>query len=301
MRKILFILFVMVVTLTKVNAQVFYFGHGPYQETEDYIEESLTLEVIKEGDIYKYRSRNYVDIPGYIKVTSYDFDFEDVIKSNLTLEELNFNTDCDFNQNKDCVMTLNYENFSSGVLVNINIPENDLYINIPEEIIVTDYSFNILDYIDTNITDSLDITGDINLYENGIYNVVIKYKSKSVETKIIVDNSNNIKEEEKEPEIDIEEAPRVEEVPQYTQTITDGRQNSINEENLTINSNEEESNLEEEIVVEKIEKNDNEELVATEEKNEKLQKKSFKLWKPILVIILIIIFLALSKFAYRIK
>jgi len=296
MKKMLFIFFLMVISLTEVKAQVFYFGHGPYQTTNEYIEETLTLEVIQEGDIYKYRSRNYVDIPGYIKVNSHDFVFKDVIKSNLSLEELNFNTTCDFSQNKDCLIGLKYGTFGSSVLVTINIPENDLYINIPSEIIVTDYSFDILEYVDTNITDPLEIVGDINLYENGLYNVIIKYKTKSVETTIKVDNPDNIKEEPRAPEVTLEKPQKVENVSQNVQTYIEEKSKDIQEENIEIDEVEK-TIVEEDDINE--EKDDQQQVVDEEEKQH--PKKKVNLLKFVLVIVLIMIIAALSNFVYRIK
>jgi len=114
---------------------------------------------------------------------------------------------------------IKYKKAYMGFVIYINIDE---YIEMPEQIIINDYNFDIWDYIDTNIElkDEIIIEGDYDLNSNGEYNVIVSYKEIVKETKLIVDilketdkeiiEEDEIKDIEEKEDIVLEEEKKIE-------------------------------------------------------------------------------------------
>ena len=180
-----------------VNGEELYFNYGEYNYSDTYIEERKDLEVntiIEAGKtIYQYRTRDYLIIPSKIIITSRDFDVLDVIDTNLPKDEIEIKEYYDLKtmNHRDSTVVLKYKETTMSKLVTIKI-EN--YIELPKEIVVTNYDFDIWKYIDTDITNKEDILfeGEYNLNINGEYELTISYKNINKSTKIIVDIKENI-------------------------------------------------------------------------------------------------------------
>ena len=199
-----FLLILFVIPL-KVNGEIFYFNYGEYQCSEEKVEEKNNLEVntiIENGKtIYKYRTRDYLSFSDKITITRKDFDIMSLFDTNLPKEEIILKPNYDLETMNNCYGKLIIEYKGTSISKSIYIKIED-YINIPEEIIVNNYDFDIFSYIDTNIDrEKLIFNGEYNLYNNGEYNVLVSYNDIEKETKIIVDIKDNIKEEIKEEEI----------------------------------------------------------------------------------------------------
>lgn len=209
-------LLIMFIIPLNVKGEALYVNYGEYNYSDTFIEERKDLEVktIIEGGktIYKYRTRDYIIIPSSIVITSRDFNVFDIIDTNLPKDEIIVKEYYDLKtmNNRDSTVVLKYKEAIMSKLVTIKI-EN--YIEIPEEIIVTNNDFNIWDYIDTDIETKEDIVfvGEYNLSINGEYELGINYKNISKKTKIIVNikendiDKNEEKDDKKEEIIENEE------------------------------------------------------------------------------------------------
>jgi len=235
MKKNLMLSFLLVMLLIPLNVkgEELYFNYGEYNYSDTYIDERKDLEVktIVEEDktIYQYRTRDYLIIPSSIIITSRDFDIFDVIDTNLPKEEIEIKEYYDLKtmNNRNSTVVLKYKETTMSKLVTIKIAN---YIEIPEEIVVTNYDFDIWTYIDTDITVKEDILfdGEYNLNINGEYELILNYKNISKKTKIIVDikeNDTNQKDEIKE-----EIAEKEDEI------INENLSNIDNQENNKINT-----------------------------------------------------------------
>lgn len=198
MKKSLLLSFLLIIFIIPVNVkgEALYVNHGEYNYSDTYIEERKDLEVktiTEEGKtVYKYRTRDYIIIPSSIIIKSRDFNIFDIIDTNLPKEEIVVKEYYDLKtmNNRDSTVVLKYKEATMAKLVTIKI-EN--YIEIPEEIIVTNNDFDIWDYIDTdiNIKEDIVFVGEYNLSINGEYELGISYKNISKKTKIIVNIKDN--------------------------------------------------------------------------------------------------------------
>ena len=215
MKKSLFlILLLMIIIPIRVKGEELYVNYGQYNYSDNYIEERKDLEVeevIQDGKtIYKYRTRDYIIIPKGLVIDSKDFNILDYIDTNLPLEDITITEYYDLSTMNKCngAIEIKYKKAYMGFVIYINIDE---YIEMPEQIIINDYNFDIWDYIDTNIElkDEIIIEGDYDLNSNGEYNVIVSYKEIVKETKLIVDilkeTDKEIIEEDEIKDIEVKE------------------------------------------------------------------------------------------------
>lgn len=211
MKKMFFIIFLIIATFTVTSVDalehVKYFNYGEFQESNVYVEQTDVLEVIYEDGVYKYRTRDYYKLPLIIVVDSYDVDLIDFLETSIDKSDILITTDCDKYKNGTCSVSykiVDNPTFSivHSQLVTIDIEENNLYLSVPDKIIVTDYDFEFTKYIETNITDDLLVEGFVDLFTNGTYYASVKYKHKVATTEIIVDIKENIKDEFNNDDID---------------------------------------------------------------------------------------------------
>jgi len=200
MRKNLLFVFLLMLFIVplKVKGEEFYFNYGAYNYSEEYVEEKkdLEVEVINDGekDVYKYRTRDYIIIPLYIVIESRDANIYDYIDTNIPLEQLEVIEYYDLKTMNNCngAFEIRYKKSVIGKLVSIRIKN---YIEVPEEIIVNDYNFEIWNYIETDIQKKEDIvfSGEYDLNSNGEYELLITYNDIAKKTKIIVEIEENNK------------------------------------------------------------------------------------------------------------
>lgn len=226
MKKFLFaILSVLFLIPFKVNAETFYFNHGEYNYSNEYIESSDELEVeevFEEGKlIYRYRTRDYLIIPDEIVIYTRNMNIFNQFNTNLKEEELILIPTYDLDTMNYCYGYLNiyYKDKVINKSVYIAI-EN--YLKVPEEIIVKDYDFDIWNYIETDIEniEEIKIIGEYNLDINGEYEILFSYNNVEEKTKIVVDIDKNKKDEEVLKEELIESSNDVKEEIQQKETTT---------------------------------------------------------------------------------
>ena len=179
-----------------VRAETYYFDYTEYFYSDEEIEESNEVEVNKIFDgnkwIYKYRFRNYLILPDNLVINSRDFNFTDIMETNISLDQFIINKIYNLNAMNNCeaLVEIHYrDNFIRKSLY-IDI---DYYINVPEFIIIDSYDFDIWNYIDPDMPmkDHIRIEGEYDLNTNGEYYLTISYDDVFKEIKLIVDNENN--------------------------------------------------------------------------------------------------------------
>lgn len=187
----MFVLFLLIVP-SKVHGQTFYLGYGEYEYSEEVVEERLDLEVekiFKDGkEVYRYRDREYLILPDKIVVYHRFFDIKNEMITNIPLEDFQIIEDYDLETMNHCTSSIHiqYKGTKIDKMVYIEI-EN--YIKVPNEIIIKDNTFNIWDYIETDVEpkEDIKIIGDYDLTKNGRYELWITYCNVEEKTTLVVD------------------------------------------------------------------------------------------------------------------
>lgn len=187
----MFVLFLLIVP-SKVHGQTFYLGYGKYEYSEEVVEERLDLEVekiFKDGkEVYRYRDREYLILPDKIVVYHRFFNIKDEMITNVSLEDFQIIEDYDLETMNHCTSSIHiqYKGTKIDKMVYIEI-EN--YIKVPNEIIIKDNTFNIWDYIETDVEpkEDIKIIGDYDLTKNGRYELLITYCNVEEKTTLVVD------------------------------------------------------------------------------------------------------------------
>lgn len=212
MKKVLYFFFLLLICLIPnyVHAETYYFDYSDYYYSDTEILETNEVEVerVFKDDrlMYRYRTRNYLTIPDEIIVWSKYFKIIDNIITNISLDEIEIIEYYDTSTMNHCESSVDF------VYKDIIIPkkvkiEIENYINVPNEIIVNNYNFNILDYVETDINniEDIKILGEYDLKKNGRYSITLSYNSIEEKTDLIVDieeNNKNINKDDNKNIID---------------------------------------------------------------------------------------------------
>lgn len=248
MKKKYIVLFIFVMLLlvvpSKVHGQTFYLGYGEYEYTVFPIEEQLDLEVekiFKDGEeVYRYRDREYLILPDKIVVYHRFFDIKNEMITNVPLTDFEIIEDYDLETMNHCTSSIHiqYKGTKIDKMVYIEI-EN--YIKVPSEIIIKDNTFDIWDYIETDVEpkEDIKIIGDYDLTKNGRYDLLITYCNVEEKTTLVVDIEEP---QERENEIPIESSKN---------EILKEKEKEVSREavNVQIISNEEQFNRNDEMKV----------------------------------------------------
>ncbi len=196
MKKYLLVILFLFFSPWVVNAETYYFDYTEYFYSDVEMETTKEMEVDKVFDgskwIYKYRFRNYLTLPDHLVIQSKDFKFTDVMETNISLDQFIINEIYDLNTMNQCEALVEIYYHDEFIRKSLFI-DIDYYIHVPEVININNDTFDIWEYIETDLPmkEYIKIDGWYDLKVNGEYYLTISYDDIFKEVTLIVDNESN--------------------------------------------------------------------------------------------------------------